>query len=47
MKLEVFVGKCLANDAKDRYDSASDIATDLRPLGEKLKSGSGATLLYS
>ncbi len=39
MELEVFVGKCLAKDAKDRYDSASDIAKDLRSLGEKLKSG--------
>lgn len=42
MELEVFVGKCLAKDAKDRYDSASDIAKDLRSLGEKLKTGRSA-----
>ena len=42
MELEVFVGKCLEKDAKDRYDSASDVAKDLRSLGEKLKSGRSA-----
>ncbi len=39
MELEVVVGKCLAKDPVDRYDSASDVAKDLRSLGEKLKSG--------
>ncbi len=44
MELEVFGGKCLKKDAKDRYDSASDIAKDLRSLGEKLKSGRSTIL---
>ena len=44
MELEVFVGKCLAKEAKDRYDSAAEIAKDLRSLGEKLKSGRATTL---
>ena len=42
MELEFIVGKCLEKDAKDRYDSASDNAKDLRSLGEKLKSGRSA-----
>jgi len=42
IELEFAVGKCLAKEAKDRYDSASDIAKDLRSLAEKLKSGRSA-----
>ncbi len=44
MELEVFVGKCLAKDAADRYDSAAELAKDLRTLGEKLKSGRSKVL---
>jgi len=46
MELELFVGKCLAKDADDRYESASELAKDLRTLGEKLKSGR-STILQS
>ena len=35
MEFEVVVGKCLAKDPVDRYDSASDVVKDLRSLGEK------------
>ena len=44
MELEVFVGKCLAKDAADRYDSAAELAKDLRTLAEKLKSGRSTIL---
>ena len=44
MELEIFVGKCLAKDAADRYDSASELAKDLRTLAEKLKSGRSTIL---
>ena len=44
MELEVLVGKCLAKDAADRYDSTADLAKDLRTLGEKLKSGRSTIL---
>ena len=39
MELEFIVGKCLAKDASDRYQHASEIGVDLRTLSEKLKSG--------
>jgi serine/threonine-protein kinase len=44
MELELFVGKCLAKDAADRYGSAAELAKDLRTLGEKLKSGRSQVL---
>ena len=40
MELEVFVGKCLAKQAADRYESTSEIEKDLRRLGHQLVSGS-------
>ncbi len=39
MLMEEYVGKCLAKEAGDRYQHASDISVDLRMLVEKLKSG--------
>ena len=42
MDFEFIVGKCLEKAADQRYDSASDIAKDLRSLSEKLKSGRSA-----
>jgi len=44
MELEVFVGKCLAKDAANRYQNADDLIVDLRSLGEKLKSGRSIVL---
>lgn len=44
MELEFIVAKCLAKDAADRYQHASDIAVDLRTLGDKLRSGRSMTL---
>ncbi len=44
MELEFVVGKCLAKDASDRYQHASEIAVDLRTLSEKLKSGRSTIL---
>ena len=44
MELEFIVGKCLAKDAADRYQHASDIAVDLRTLGDKLRSGRSTIL---
>ena len=44
MELEIFVAKCLAKDAADRYDSAAELAKDLRTLAEKLKSGRSTIL---
>ena len=46
MELEFIVGKCLAKDSVDRYDSASELAKDLRSLGDKLKSGR-STILHT
>ena len=43
MELEFIVGKCLAKDAGDRYDSSSELAKDVRTLAEKLKSGRSTT----
>ena len=39
MEMEFIVGKCLEKASDDRYDHVSEIAKDLRSLGEKLKSG--------
>ena len=44
MELEFISGKCLAKDADDRYQHASEIAVDLRTLAEKLKSGRSTIL---
>ena len=44
MELEFIVGKCLSKDPGDRYDGASEIAKDLRTLGDKLKSGRSRVL---
>ena len=47
MELEFIVGKCLAKEAADRYQHASEIAVDLRTLAEKLKSGRSTILRTS
>ena len=47
MELEFIVGKCLAKDPADRYGNASEVAKDLRTLGEKLKSGHSTILRTS
>ena len=39
MELELLVGKCLAKDRENRYQSASELIVDLRTTAEKLKSG--------
>lgn len=44
MELEFIAGKCLAKDAADRHQHASDIAVDLRTLGDKLQSGRSTIL---
>jgi serine/threonine protein kinase len=44
MELEFITGKCLAKDAADRHQHASDIAVDLRTLGDKLRSGRSTIL---
>ena len=44
IELELLTSKCLAKDAADRYQHASDAAVDLRTLGEKLKSGRSTIL---
>ncbi len=44
MELEFVVGKCLAKGAAERYQSAKEIAVDLRTLSEKLKSGRSTVL---
>jgi serine/threonine protein kinase len=44
MELEFIVGKCLDKDPGNRYQHASDIAVDLRSLGDKLRSGRSAVL---
>ena len=38
MEIEFAVNKCIAKDAANRYDAASDLAKDLRAVAEKLKS---------
>ena len=44
MELERIVGKCLAKDPKDRYQTAADAIVDLRTCAEKLKSGRSTIL---
>ena len=44
MELEFIVGKCLAKDPTNRYQSAGDAIVDLRACAEKLKSGQSAIL---
>jgi serine/threonine protein kinase len=39
MELEWIVGKCLAKEADSRYQTAGELAVDLKNLQEKLKSG--------
>ena len=47
MEIEILVGKCLAKDASDRYDSTAELAKDLRTLTDKLKSGRSTILRAS
>ena len=44
IELELLASKCLAKDREDRYQSAKEIAVDLRTLAEKLKSGRSTVL---
>ena len=44
VELEFMIGKCLAKDAEQRYQSTADIIIDLSNLAEKLKSGRSAIL---
>ncbi len=44
VELELLASKCLAKDRDDRYQSAKEIAVDLRTLAEKLKSGRSTIL---
>ena len=46
IELEFLTSKCLAKDAADRYQHASEAAVDLRTLAEKLKSGR-STILHT
>jgi len=39
MELELLVGKCLAKDRENRYQSAAELVVDLRTVTENLKSG--------
>ncbi len=39
MELEWLVGKCLAKEAKERYQSTADMVVDLETLRKKLESG--------
>ncbi len=42
IELELVVLKCLAKDRENRYQSAKEIAVDLRSLADKLRSGHSA-----
>ncbi len=44
MELELLTSKCLAKDREDRYQSAKEIAVDMRMLAEKLRSGRSTIL---
>ena len=44
MELEFIVGKCLAKDSDQRYQSTADLIVDLGSLQEKLKSGKSTIL---
>ncbi len=44
MELEWIIGKCLAKDTDSRYQTAGELAVDLKNLQEKLKSGRSAIL---
>lgn len=44
MELEWIVGKCLAKDAEQRYQSTADMVVDLETLRDKIKSGKSTIL---
>ena len=44
VELEVFVGKCLAKQSDQRYQTADELAVDLRTLSEKLQPARSTTL---
>ena len=44
MELEWIVGKCLAKDIENRYQTTGEMVVDLRTLQDKLKSGKSAIL---
>jgi Tol biopolymer transport system component len=44
IELELLTSKCLAKDRENRYQSAKEIAVDVRTLAEKLKSGRSTIL---
>ena len=44
IELELLAAKCLSKDREDRYQSAKEIAVDVRTLAEKLKSGRSTIL---
>ena len=44
VELEFMIGKCLAKDAKQRYQHADELVVDLESLREKLKTGKSTIL---